>query len=598
MYFDALTLAAVADELRTTILDGRIQRVLLPSQLSLALEIYARGRRRHLLLSAHPQLARVHLIAAKPTRGVESETPLLLLLRKYVVGGRIAKIEQPELERVLILSIVKGGYPRNIGDHEPADDSDAENLADDSRDDQAEQPLGETLHCELIVEAMERRGNIILVGDDNIIMASARHVTPIMSRRPVQPREPYELPPRQEKRDPRHATADGMQALLESGERDLARALVAAYRGISPLAAREAAFRGTGRAEAALAPDLPWAQLALALRQLWNEAWQPCLGKDESGRLAFAPYLLTQLPNVERQPSISAALELFYEAREQLTSHQQRRAALRQQLTEARERLEWQRQGLATELKRADDLDRLRWEGEMIYAFMHSLTEDQTTLEVEGRTIALNPEQTAVENAQQRFRAYEKAKGALAGVPERLHAVAARLAGLDETIALLDLAESFEQIEDIAREAIEQGYIRSSDRPGKAANHPRSKVRRQPPLRFESSDGVAIYVGRSAGQNEQVTFKIGATDDLWLHTRGIAGAHVIIKSGGRDVPDQTLLEAAGLAAYFSKARDESAVDVDISRRSLVRRVPNGPAGLVTYRAERTIRVAPRDKVTR
>jgi predicted ribosome quality control (RQC) complex YloA/Tae2 family protein len=232
----------------------------------------------------------------------------------------------------------------------------------------------------------------------------------------------------------------------------------------------------------------------------------------------------------------------------------------------------------------------------MIYAFMHSLTPGQTTLEVEDRTITLDPRITAVENAQERFRAYEKAKGALAGVPERLHAVAARLAGLDETIALLDLAESFEQIEDIAREAIEQGYIRSTDRADKAAGLPRSKVRRQPPLRFETSDGFAIYVGRSAGQNEQVTFKIGATDDLWLHTRGIAGAHVIIKSGGRDVPDQTLLEAAGLAAYFSKARDESAVDVDISRRSLVRRVPNGPAGLVTYRAERSIRVAPRDKV--
>ena len=166
------------------------------------------------------------------------------------------------------------------------------------------------------------------------------------------------------------------------------------------------------------------------------------------------------------------------------------------------------------------------------------------------------------------------------------------MAGLDETLALLELAGSYEQIEDIARESVEQSYIHSPTRPGKAsAAHP--KVRRQPPLRLESSDGYAIYVGRSAGQNEQVTFKIGAADDLWLHTRGIPGAHVIIKSGGREVPDRTLLEAAGLAAYFSKARHEAAVEVEVSRRSLVRRVPHGPAGLVTYRAERTVRVAPR-----
>src|SRR5262245_2363001 len=116
MYFDALTLAAVADELENTILCGRMQRALLPNPLSVALEIYARGRRRYLLLSAHPQFTRVHLSAAKPSRGIERDTPLLLLLRKYVVGARITAIEQPELERVLLLSIVKGPQARNIAE--------------------------------------------------------------------------------------------------------------------------------------------------------------------------------------------------------------------------------------------------------------------------------------------------------------------------------------------------------------------------------------------------------------------------------------------------------------------------------------------------
>src|SRR3954447_13065825 len=226
MYFDALTLAAVADELEDTILGGRIQRVLLTTPLSVALEIYARGRRSHLLLSAHPQFTRVQLSATKPSRGVERDTPLLLLLRKYVVGGRIAEIEQPELERVLVLSIVKGSQARNIADHRADDQpdgtldtsdpdlSDAEvDELEDAPDDEADD--GETWRCELIVEAMERRGNIILVGDDNLIMESARHITPRMSHRPVQPRAPYELPPRQQKRDPRQATPEGMRALLD-----------------------------------------------------------------------------------------------------------------------------------------------------------------------------------------------------------------------------------------------------------------------------------------------------------------------------------------------------------------------------------------------
>jgi predicted ribosome quality control (RQC) complex YloA/Tae2 family protein len=192
-----------------------------------------------------------------------------------------------------------------------------------------------------------------------------------------------------------------------------------------------------------------------------------------------------------------------------------------------------------------------------------------------------------VESAQQRFRAYDKAKGALAGVPERLRDVEARLAGLDETVALLELAEGYEQIEAISREAVEEGYLpEGGGRKGKPA-------RPSPPLRIESSDGYTIYVGRSAGQNQQVTFRLGAPEDLWLHARGVPGAHVIVKSGGREVPERTLLEAAALAAYFSARRGDAGVDVEIARRNQVRRVRRGPAGLVTYAAERAVRATPR-----
>jgi predicted ribosome quality control (RQC) complex YloA/Tae2 family protein len=217
---------------------------------------------------------------------------------------------------------------------------------------------------------------------------------------------------------------------------------------------------------------------------------------------------------------------------------------------------------------------------------MHTLAPGQTALVVEERTITLDSTSTPVENAQERFRAYDKAKSAMAGVPERLRAVEARLAGLDETLALLEIAEGYDQIEGIAREAAEQEYIRAPAR----GRTPKAG-KRLAPLRVESSDGFAIYVGRSAGQNEQVTFKIGASDDLWLHARGIPGAHVIIKNGGRAVPETTLHEAAALAAYHSQARAEPAVEIDIARRGLVRRIPNGPTGLVSYQAERTIRAA-------
>ncbi|HWQ11974.1 MAG TPA: NFACT RNA binding domain-containing protein [Roseiflexaceae bacterium] len=595
MYFDALTLAAVVSELRQTIVGGRIQRALLPSPLSVALEVYAGHRRHHLLLSAHPRFARVHLSQARPSRGVDAQTPLLLLLRKYAVRGWILSVEQPDLERVLVLSIAKRPPKRNTGPHATPEAELPAHEEDDEPDQPPPAPGDDLLRCELIVEAMDQRSNIVLVGDNNIILGAARIVTPKMSRRPIVPGEPYELPPPQEKRDPRHTTATGVQALAEgaAGEggragQDLARALVGAYRGLSPLAAREAVFRAVGRADAPLGPDLPWERVAAAVRGLVEGEPEPCLVPGEDAPAAYAPYMLTHMPGARPVASISAAIDAFYAPREQLTAHSQRRAALRQRLLEARERLERQRAALASELERARELDQLRWEGEMIFAFMHTLQPRQAELEVEGRRIALDARKSPVENAQERFRAYDKAKGALEGVPERLRAVEAKLAGLDETLALLELAEGYEQIEAMAREAQAEGYLPASDggRKGKPA-------RPLPPLRLESSDGYTIYVGRSAGQNQQVTFRLGAPDDLWLHARGIPGAHVIIKSGGRAVPERTLLEAAGLAAYFSAGRGEASVEVEVARRSQVRRVRGGPTGLVTYHAERAVRVAPR-----
>ncbi|HEU4325669.1 MAG TPA: NFACT RNA binding domain-containing protein [Roseiflexaceae bacterium] len=583
MYFDALTLAAVVGELQTTLVDGRIQRVLLTSPVSLALEVYAQRRRHHLLLSAHPQYPRVQLTAERPSRGVEGAPALLLLLRKYVVGGRIVAIDQPALERVLVFSIAKGPLQRNPDADEPPEAGDWED----------EDPADEVRHSELIVEVMERRGNIVLVGDDNVIMESVRHVTPQMSRRPVRPRDPYEFPPRQNKHDPRQTTPDGMRALVEDAQGKLAAALVAAYRGLSPQVAREAIFRCLGQLDAPVAPDLPWNALAQELRTLWNAPPEPHMALDEEGRpVAFAPYRLTSFPRREPQPGMSAALDAFYAAREVLSGHRQRRDALLAPLDEARERLERQRRQLEGELEQVKALDRLRWEGEMIYAFLHELRPGQTSLEVEGQTIALDPARSHVENAQSRFMAYDKAKSALANVPELLRGVEARLEGLDQLRALLEMADGYEQIEEIGREAVEQGYLRAL--PGRKS----AKGRRLPPLRVDSRDGFTIFVGRSAGQNEQVTFKLAAPDDLWLHARNIPGAHVIIKSGGREVPDATLLEAAGLAAFFSRARNDAAVEIDIAPRKAVRRIPDAPPGLVSYRAQATVRAAPLDPAQR
>jgi predicted ribosome quality control (RQC) complex YloA/Tae2 family protein len=627
MYFDTLTLAAVADELRETILGGRIQRVVLTGPLSIGLEIYGRGRRHQLLASAHPQLARVHLVRGRLTRGVEQATPLLLLMRKYLLGGRVVAVEQPPLERVVLLSIVKapemrnrGGEPgavegegQGLGEAEVGEaelewspDEDGEEELEAGEGEEVEEGAGEApslrqrggrraqaepLRCELVIEPQDRRINIILVDDGNLILDSVKRVTPRMSSRVVLPRQLYELPPPIEKRDPAQATAAGIEALAEGAERDLARALVAAYRGVSPQVAREVVFRALGRQRARVDEPLPHYTLAARLRELMAAPAEPSVVPGEAGPMAYAPYALTHLPGAVPAASMSAALEEYYAAREELTGHRQRLEALAQQLGAARERLVRQRDQIAAELAKAQELELLRWEGEMIFAFLHELRPGQEALEVEGRRIALEPRRSPVEQAQERFRQYDKAKSALSGLPERIAAADARLAGLDELAAMLQISDEYAQIEQLAREAEELGYLREHPDPLEARRRRRAPLTR--PLHLVSSDGFDIFVGRSARQNEEVTFRIGRGEDLWVHVRTIHGSHVIVRSGGREVPERTLEEAAGLAAHFSQAQGEAAVEVDLCRRSLVRKVPGGPPGLVTYRAERTLRVAPK-----
>jgi predicted ribosome quality control (RQC) complex YloA/Tae2 family protein len=601
MYFDALTLAAVADELRETIVGGRVQRVLLTGPLSIGLEIYAHGTRHHLIASADPTHARVHLVQARLTRGVAHDPPLLLLLRKYVLGGIVRAVEQPALERIILLSIVKRPESRNRNELPPPgmhtttdpDALDADELMEENDLPAAihgSAPPTDLLHCDLIIEPQDRRSNIILVDDNNLVLDSIKRVTPRMSSRVILPRHVYEVPPPQEKRDPRTATAAGIEALCGATGGDLARGLVTTYAGVSPQIAREAVFRALGRTAARCDEALPFYTIAARLRELFTAPAAPSIAGDRESPQAFAPYTLTHLPEGTPQPGISAALERFYTAREAVTGHSQRRVALQQQFAAARARLDRRRDQIAGELARAQALETLRWEGEMIFAFLHEVQPGQAELVVEGRTIALEPQRSAVEQAQERFKAYDKAKSAMAGLPERLAAAETQIAGLDELASLLALADGYDQIEQIAFEAEELGYLREHPDPTTARRKRRApKVR---PLHLVSVDGFDMFIGRSARQNEEVTFRIGRPEDLWVHVRIIHGSHLIVRSGGREVPETTLIQAAGLAAYFSQARAEAAVEVDVCRRSLVRKVPNGPPGLVTYRAERTLRVAP------
>jgi predicted ribosome quality control (RQC) complex YloA/Tae2 family protein len=565
MYFDSLTTAAVADELREKTVGGRVQRIVQVDPLTLGLEIFGSGVRHQLLASADPQYPRLYLVSYRLRRGVESVTPLLQLARRYLRGARLTRVEHPPFER--LLSLAFSG------------------------------PEGEvTLQLELI----ERRANLILMRGNQILDAAQR-VGPDMNRyRTVLPGQLYTPPPAQPKLDPTDVTELALRQLLAAAEPSqlIWRALVAGVAGISPLFAREVAFRATGDVKTPthacdrVAPLLD--ALLDALIPYWEHDWQPSVSLGPGGRVtAFAPYPLTHLGQPEPVDSTSLALERYHQSIFGTTPYQAAKAPLLEAIERALQRTGRRRDALLRQAPDRSTLEDLRKKGELILAYSSSISPDQTELQaqydIDGPplVVALDPKLSPVANAQAYFREYEKGKRAAADVPGRLATADLEIAYLNQLAADLELAENWPEIDEVGEALSAAGFLT-----GPPPARPRGRA--AGPLRVISEDGMTILIGRNSRQNEEVTFRRASPDDLWLHARGVPGGHVLIKSGGRPVAERTLRQAARLAAWYSAGRSEGDVPVDVVSRKQVRRVAGGKArpGMVTYRGEETLRVEP------
>ncbi len=557
MYFDALTTSAIATELRAELLDGRVQQIVLPNRLSVALEIYAHRQRRYLFASVDPQAARVHLLTTKPRRGADVVTPLLLLLRKYVRGARLVGVHQPPAERILHLAC--------DGPHGPVT---------------------------LVIEAIGRQSNLVLVGEDGTVLDALKRVGPAINRyRVVLPSHPYVPPPAQDKMLPTEVSEYRLRQLLIGWPPDepLRRALVGGIAGISPLAAREIAFRAQGDTDAQVEVVQRISPLLEACRDLTLEPPQPCIACSEEGEVvAFAAYPLTHMEAWEPVQSMSVAVAAYFGA--EPGGYQAAKAHLFKVIEAGRERLTRRRERLTEERASAGDPDVVKQMGEAILAYAYQIEPGQSELVAEwvaGETplrVILDPSLSPAENAAVYFRRYRKAQRGAAEIPAKLAQVEAEQEYLDQLAQDLSMAENRPEIDAVGTALAQAGYLKRKRRPPAA---PRAR-----PLRFTSPDGLPVWVGKNALQNEEVTFRRALPDDLWLHARGIPGAHVLIHAEGRPVPEQTIEWAAGLAAYYSRGREDTQIEVDLVQRGNVRRLKGGRPGQVVYRHERTLHVAP------
>lgn len=619
--FDVLTIAAVADEITETLIDGRIQRVGLVDPLTVAAEVYAGGRRHSLVASADGNRARIHLAPTLPSLDPALITPFGLLLRKYLRGGVIVGVDQPPLERLIRLSIAKRLPPHNerrrrrraeddesLAPEPAVDAADDEDALEDEIDDDG---IVDATYVHLAVEIMGRHSNLILIDDDGRVMESAKRVTTAMSRvRPVLPRLPYTPPPPIDKPEPRRLTAASTEMLLaaEPPTASVAKLLVDRLRGISPQMAREIAFR-VGADRTLTVGDLPPDGAASIARETRNlleplltAAWAPRVYRDpESDEVAaFAPlpmgHLAASLTETPVATISEAAMQAVGSGGETApVRHAQRRSRLLASVAHARERQERRLVSIRAQATKAAEAERWREWGETIFAYLWQIEPGQRSLVVEGRAepIPLDPARPAKETAQDYFERYRNAQSAGVHAPQLEDDVLAEIGYLDQLRVMIEQAHGFAELEALAAEWEAHGGDPATER----KRQPQRRAADKRPRPLLDAEGNAVYIGRSGAQNDQVTFDIAGPNDTWLHARGSPGSHVIVRwhhpSG--EERDETIEAAAALAAYYSTAREATWVEVDVTRRRHVRKIKGTGPGMVTYRNERTIAVRPADE---
>ena len=601
MSFDSIAIAAVSDELRATVVDGRVQKIVQADENTFGLELYSGHERRWLLLDASPQSPRAHLSQDKVGRA-EMTTPLLLLMRKHLRGARLVAVEQPDFERTLHLVFATFGGTTG-------DDGERQIIS-----------LDDAPRVRLIIEAIGRYSNVALVDGRGQVLECAKRVTSEINRyRVVLPRHAYVPPPPQEKSPLAALSIEDLAARIAAAPPKTAaqQLLVGAYAGLSPQLAREAVFRATGRAtttagevDSTVATEAIVAELSGILRARETGEWSPSVARRDGAVFAFAPYRLTQHEGaagaeVFDVASVSAAIESFYAQRERFRPVDQAREVARRPLAAKLAAAAKKRDSLELALASGQRAEEMRLRGETILAHIHEMTRGLRSLNRDGVEVELNPGLSASENAQAYFKRYRKAKAALAGVPALLEDTRLYLAYLGEAAAHLDLAETPEQVRAVQRE-FNIRDVRASGRGGvppakraapKGATRGGRRSRDVGPslaglTRYVASDGAEILVGRSGRLNDWVTFDLAGPDDVWLHARGVPGAHVILRAFGATPSDATLAAAAQLAAWYSASRDATTVPVDFTRRRQVRRIREALPGLVNYTGERTIAARP------
>ncbi|MFK2824937.1 NFACT RNA binding domain-containing protein [Bacillus sp. B190/17] len=560
MSFDGLFTRAITKELLEALQGGRINKIHQPYKNEIILLIRAKGKNHKLLLSAHPSYARVQL--TEETYENPKEPPLFcMMMRKHLEGAVLESIEQIGLDRLIIFHF------------------------------RGKNEIGDVAYKQLYVEIMGRHSNIILVDQQKgKIIDSVKHVSAaVNSYRTVLPGYDYVFPPAQDKANPLTAHTEDVLRQVDFNSGRLDRQLVAGFSGFSPLIAKEIVFQ-SGLANRETLPNAFIEEMA----PIREHQYTPTIIENEH-KSAFYVKDLQHLSGERKHfDSLSELLDRFYVGKADRDRVRQQANDVERLLKNEKEKNEAKLIKLARTLEEAENADRFQLYGELLTAHLYAVEKGMKEIEVVNYydenggtvTIPLDPQKTPAENAQKLFSKYQKAKNAILAVNEQIRHTEEELTYLDHLLQQIESA-SPKDIEEIREELIDEGYMKAR------ASKKKKPANSKPELEtYEASDGTLIFVGKNNKQNDYLTNKFARRDEIWLHTKDIPGSHVVIRS---EAPaEDTILEAAALAAYFSKAKSSSSVPVDFTKVRHVKKPSGAKPGFVIYDNQQTVYVTPNE----
>ena len=577
MAFDGIVIANLTHEIRQKLEGGKINKIAQPEKDELLFTVKNNRETLRLSISANASLPLAYFTGSnKP--GPLTAPNFCMLLRKHIGTGRIVKVEQPGLERVIEFTI--------------------EHLDE----------MGDVCRKRLIVELMGKHSNIIFCKEDGTILDSIKHVSAqVSSVREVLPGRPYFIPQTMEKADPLTVTEEAFSALLHGTPAPVQKALYQKLTGISPVVGAELCHL------ASIDADLPASQLeekelchlyrrlSFMMEDIKNANFSPNIVYRDTEPVEFASVPLTCLDGdgytVRGFSSISPLLETYYAEKNVLTRIRQKSSDLRRIVQTALERNYKKYDLQLKQLKDTEKRDKYKIYGELLTTYGYELCGGEKELTClnyytnEDIRIPLDPQLTAQENSQKYFGKYNKLKRTYEAMTQMVHETRREIDHLESIGAALDIAVKEEDLVQVKEELMEFGFIK---RRGPGNKKPKITSR---PYHYLSSDGFHMYVGKNNYQNEEVTFKIAGGGDWWFHAKGVPGSHVVVKSEGRDLPDQTFEEAGALAAYYSKGRGNEKVEIDYIQRKHVKKAAGGAPGFVIYHTNYSMMATPKLELT-